>query len=369
MQKRTKELRASEERYRNLLERLPLVVYQMTEARGLKFCSAFSKQLLGLEPKELLEQSQGWDPLILSEDRERVRSSFLEAVSRGEPWAEEYRLQTPEGKVLVVREQAVPFKDEYGRTLQVEGILSDITLQKRLQEMSLQAEELRTLGEISARLAHEIRNPLTSVGGLARRILKDLQEDHKARELAQAIVKEVQRLETVLHMILAYIQPVEVELAPGDPTVVLKGILQDLAPEFEARGNRLLWEIEEELPLILLDPRTLPRALQILFRRPLFHMEEESNLLVSISCEHQRVILTLRYQAPSLGLDDLEHYFYPFLAQETSDPCLLELPVARTILYRHGALVRVAPGSREGEVLVEVSIPSVKPFPTAHKGE
>lgn len=356
--KRTRELKSSEERYRNLLERLPLVVYQMTQARALKFCSAFSKQLLGLDPMDLLEQPEGWDALILPEDREKVRSGFLEAISRGEPWAEEYRLQTPDGRVLLLREQAAPLKDEHGRTLQVEGMILDITLQKRLQEMSLQTEELKTLGEISARLAHEIRNPLTSVGGLSRRILKDLGEDHKARELAQAIVKEVQRLETVLHMILAYIQPVEVELSPGDLGGILKGILQDLAPEFEARGKRLLWEIREGLPSILLDSRTLTHALETLLRRPLFHMEEEGELLVSLSCEHERLILKMCYRAPLLGLDDLEHYFYPFLAQETSDPCLLELPVARTILYRHGALVKVSQGSHAGEVIIEISIPS-----------
>lgn len=358
VQKRTRELKTSEERYRNLLERLPLVVYQMTEARVLKFSSAYSKQLLGLNPKELLKQPQGWDALILPQDRERVCRGFLEAMSRGEPWADEYRLQTPDGRVLLVREQALPLKDEHGRTLQVEGILSDITLQKRLQEMSLQAEELKTLGEISARLAHEIRNPLTSVGGLSRRILKDLGEDHKAGELAQAIVKEVQRLESVLHMVLAYIQPVEVELSPGDLGPILNRILEDLAPEFEARGKRLFWEIQGGLPLILLDPRALPRALATLFRRPLFHMEENSELLISLSHEDQRVLIRLRYGAPSLGLDDLEHYFYPFLAQETSDPCLLELPVARTILYRHAALVKVTQGSHAGEVLIEISIPA-----------
>lgn len=361
VEKRTKELRTSEERYRNLLERLPLVVYQMTEQRVLKFLSAFSKQLLGLDPKELLKQSQGWDPMILPEDRERVRWGFLEAASRGEPWADEYRLRTPQGRLLWVREQALPLRDEQGRTVQVEGILFDITLQKRIQEMSVQAEELKTLGEISARLAHEIRNPLTSVGGLSRRILKDLGEEHKAKELAQAIVKEVQRLESVLHTILAYIQPVEVELSLGDLGSMVKAILQDLAPEFEARSKKLSWEIQEELPGSLLDSRALPRALETLFRRPLFHMEEEGELLVSLFCEHQRLIMRLRYRAPSLGLDDLEHYFYPFLAQDTSDPCLLELPVARTVLYRHGALVEVTQGSCPGEVLIEISFPCAGP--------
>lgn len=357
VERRTRELRASEERYRSLLERLPLVVYQMTESRVLKFSSNFSRQLLGMDPEELLKKPQGWDHLILPEDRDRVRGGFLEAVSRGEAWVQEYRLQSPEGRVLLVREQATPVKDEQGRTLRVEGILSDITLQRHLQEMSLQAEQLKTLGEISARLAHEIRNPLTSVGGLSRRILKELDEGHQARELAQAIVHEVQRLEAMLYMVLAYIQPVEVELSQGELQGILSNLLQDLAPEFQSRGMRLSWQIQEPVGLALLDPRAIRRALETLVRRPLFHMEENGVLDVSLFSEQARILLRLRYRAPSLGPDDLEHYFYPFLAQETPDPSLLDLPVARTILYRHGALVRVSRGASPGEVLLEVSLP------------
>ncbi|MEJ5376187.1 MAG: PAS domain-containing protein [bacterium] len=360
VEERTQQLRTSEERYRNLLQRLPLVVYQMTGERILKFSSAFSKELLGMAPEELLSQPHGWDHLILPEERQRVLCGFSEAVSKGVPWAQEYRLRTPQGRILLVREQATPLKDEQGQTYAMEGILSDITLQKQVQDMTLQTEQLKTLGEISARLAHEIRNPLTSVGGLSRRLLKELGEGHQARNLAQAIVQEVQRLETVLHMILAYIQPVEVELSPGDPGVMLRKILQDLAPEFQSRGRRLLWEIPEELPLILMDSRNLPRALESLLRRPLFHMEEDGEFFLCLNPEHERLVMRLRYRAPSLGLDDLEHFFYPFLAQETPDPCMLELPVARTILYKHGALVKVGPGSATGEVIIELSFPAAR---------
>ncbi len=357
VEKRTKELRASEERYRNLLERLPLVVYQMKANRSLSFASSFATELLGMAPAQVLESPDGWDRLIFPEDLERVRSGFARAVSQGEPWIQEYRVRTPDGRDLLVREQAVPVKDEQGQSLGMEGILADITLQKRLQDMTLQAEELKTLGEISARLAHEIRNPLTSVGGLSRRILKELGEENHARELAQAIVHEVQRLEAMLHMVLAYIQPVDVELSQGELDSILSNILQDLAPEFESRGMGLSWQIQEPVGSALLDPRAMRRALEILLRRPLFHMDEKGVLDVSLSQEQSRILLRLRYRAPSLGSDDLEHYFYPFLAQESPDPSLLELPVARTILYKHGALVRVSRGASPGEVLLEVSLP------------
>lgn len=74
----------------------------------------------------------------------------------------------------------------------------------RLQERLVQSEKLAALGRITANVAHEIRNPLTSVGGFARRLQKKLTEGTAEREYADSIVSEVSALENILREVLGY---------------------------------------------------------------------------------------------------------------------------------------------------------------------
>ena len=360
VERRTRELRASEERYRKLLERLPLVVYQMTPERKLIFVSSFCNTMLGVQAEELLQRPDGWDSFVASEEREKLLASFREAMEMEKGWEAEYRVILPDGRSLFVREQANRIVEEEGRKVLVEGILLDMTLQRRLQEMSLQAEELKTLAEISSRLAHELRNPLTSIGGLCRRLIKTLDPANPCLSLANAMLRDVERLEAMLEMILAYIQPVDVEPEPRDLASLAKDILEDLRPEFQHRGSDIFWEIQDGLPPVDLDPKSFGKALEILIRHTLFRMERGTPLRFRIREEDTRVTIRLTYKAPHLAADDLEHYFYPFLAQESPDQALLELPVARNILFRHGALVRVESGPEPGEVILEVTLPRGK---------
>lgn len=357
VEKRTKELRASEERYRSLLERLPLVVYEMTPERRITFVSSFCREMLGVDPESLMETEEGFDAFVPNGERERLREGFLEAMTQGRTWEAQYRMWLPDGRGIWVMEQATPVKDRDGRIAAAEGILTDITLNKRLSEMTLQAEEVKTLAEVSSRLAHEIRNPLTSIGGLSRRMLKELNEGHPCKVLAQAIAREVQRLEGMLQMMLTYIQPLELELSYGDIGDMAQKILEDLAPEFRHKGMDLIWEVREGMPLIPMDSKAMERALEILFRHPLFRMKEGSALEVKAFPDKDRATVRVSYVSSSLAPDDMEHYFYPFLAQESPDPSLLELPVARNIFFRHGALVTVDPGPVQGQVIIEVSLP------------
>ncbi len=360
VERRTRELRTSEERYRKLLERLPLVVYQMTPERKLTFVSSFCNTMLGVRSEELLQRPDGWDSFVAPEEREKLLASFREAMEMEKGWEAEYKVVLPDGRSLFVREQANRVLEEEGRKVLVEGILLDMTLQRRLQEMSLQAEELKTLAEISSRLAHELRNPLTSIGGLCRRLIKTLDPANPCLPLANAMLRDVERLEAMLEMILAYIQPVDVEPEPRDLAALAKDILEDLKPEFQHRGSDIFWEIQEGLPPVDLDPKSFGKALEILVRHTLFRMERGTTLRLKILEEDSRVTIRLSYKAPHLAADDLEHYFYPFLAQESPDQALLELPVARNILFRHGALVRVGSGLDPGEVILEVTLPTGK---------
>src|SRR4030042_3427987 len=97
-----------------------------------------------------------------------------------------------------------PIVDATGQFIGTVNIMSDITELKNLRERVIKTERMAALGEVAARVAHEIRNPLVSLGGFARRLEKKLEGNLK--EYADIVANEVLKLEGILNEILGFVK-------------------------------------------------------------------------------------------------------------------------------------------------------------------
>jgi len=128
---------ASERRYRQLVEELPLTVYMdEPDARATPiYISPQVEKLLGYRPDEWLADPDLFSKLLHPDDRERVLFDWDDVVDSGERgWADEYRLATRDGRTIWIREEAVVATDEQGKALYVQGFLLDITQRRQLEE-------------------------------------------------------------------------------------------------------------------------------------------------------------------------------------------------------------------------------------------
>jgi hypothetical protein len=108
-----------------------------------------------------------------------------------------------------------------------------------------------------------------------------------------------------------------------------------------------------------MDPGLLRKTLENLCRHTLFLMDEGETLHVRVDLENDLVRIRWRYRSSALGQEDLDHYFYPFLSQSAPDPALLDLPVSKIILHKHGGLVNVGRGGKD-EIILDVRIPAIQ---------
>jgi PAS domain S-box-containing protein len=133
----------TEQRYRSLVEGLPLVVYMdepNAEATSI-YISPQVDALLGYQAEEWLADSELFPKLLHPDDRERVLADterVLEADERG--WTDEYRLRARDGRTVWIRDEAVVVRDDRGEALYVLGFLLDITERKQLED-ALHARE------------------------------------------------------------------------------------------------------------------------------------------------------------------------------------------------------------------------------------
>ncbi|MGA7877999.1 MAG: PAS domain S-box protein, partial [Desulfoferrobacter sp.] len=209
IEQRTDELIESEERYRTLVENVPLVVYRMRAGAQVFFLNQFVEQVFGFRAGEILRSPELWQARLHREDGSRVAKLRDISFKEGKEFFAEYRIIHKDGHLVYVLDHAVPFRSADGRISSLDGIIMDMTGRVRLQEQLVQAEGLKTISEVSQRLAHEIRNPLVSAGGFARLLLSSMASSDPNREKVEIIVREVARLETILRTIINYIQPLE----------------------------------------------------------------------------------------------------------------------------------------------------------------
>ena len=355
---RTHALKESEKTYRSLVENVPLIVYLVMPDGMAIFLNSFVEQTIGLTPRQLTGHRELWAEHIHPYDRRRFLAHFDECLTQGKEFLAKYRIIHKDGHVIYVIDHAIPVFDDNNEFVRLDGIVVDVTARRELEEKITQAEELQTLSEVSARLAHEIRNPLTSIGGLTRRLLKSFDPSDRRREKAELIVVEVERLEKILKMMTVYIEPKSVRLRSCDLNTVVRNAVKTIKSEFPDEGFDVKLRSERGLRKIRLDCDLFENVLINLMENAFFRMKEKGEIQVTTNKNDDYAKVTLAYKVHHISEDDIDHFFYPFVAEypfAEGKPhrAIMDVPMCKVIIHKHGGIINV---SKEDDNIVKITI-------------
>lgn len=142
--------------------------------------------------------------------------------------------------------------DSSGKLLGIVGVFRNAEEVKKLEESILRAKNLEALGVLSAGMAHEIRNPLTSIKGYAQYIKSELNEDSELLPDITVIVSEVDRLNNIIDRFLAFARPKELKLEQCSINKIIKHVITLISKD---NSNDLIEIIEvyRDAPMLLLD--------------------------------------------------------------------------------------------------------------------
>lgn len=364
LQERTAELIESEEKYRTLVENVPLVVYRITPEAEVVFVNQFAEQILGYTPAELMANPALWGESVHDEDQSRVEGLRWASCREGREFVAEYRIRHRDGSLRYVIDHAIPLTGADGAVGALDGIIMDITWRVQLQEKLVKSEGERTITEISARLAHEIRNPLMSAGGFARRLLATLKPDDPNHAWASIIVKEVGRLEVILKMILNYIQPLDLHLEPVNLRALVDTVTGCVKGKLRDRMLRVETALPPGLPEPLADRRLMSQVLETLFFNAVERTPPEASLRITAVCEDKLLHVLFSHPVRDISQDALESLLYPFPSSQVPED-RLDLPMVRVIANKHGGDLTVERDAT-GHVVMRLSLPLYqKPAPIA----
>jgi two-component system sensor histidine kinase HydH len=222
--------------------------------------------------------------------------------------------------------------------------------EERLKAAMERDRRLASLGEMAAVLAHEIKNPLTSMKGHAQLLAERLDAGSAERGKADRVVHEAVRLEQLTADLLSFIRSENIERRSVDPRAVAEAAADDVGRErveIESAGAPAEWS---------LDPRLMQQALVNLMRNALQATPNGDPATVSISREEGRLVFAVRDRGEGLDEADREKIFEPFYTTRVRGTGL-GLPVARRIVTLHRGAIDAATHP-EGGAVFRVAIPA-----------
>lgn len=173
----------------------------------------------------------------------------------------EVDLLTADGRVVPVQLRLTPLEEEDGPTVGAIGIFVDLTETKRAEEQARRKERLASLGELSAGVAHEIRNPLAGIGAAAQVLKKRLGEDADRTRFTDVILEEVGRLDKIVENLLRFARPAQPHLAEASLVDCINRVLGLVGEMALERGVRVDTSIDPGIPNLFLDADQIVQVL------------------------------------------------------------------------------------------------------------
>jgi PAS domain S-box-containing protein len=257
-------------------------------------------------------------------------------IDSNKPFVEEIKDPYLGGTFVI---SSSPILDSSGNLVGTVHISRDITELEALRERVIISERMAALGEMAARVAHEIRNPLISVGGFARRLEKKLGADSENYDYAKIILEEVTRLEKILKEILGFVRGVKIIKNKIDIIELIDNITSFVMPAVSEKGNNLIKKLPETPIIANVDADRIKEALLNIITNA---NQATDNGTIIVEAKHKGKDSVIEISDDGCGIkpEDFKNIFTPFFTTRPYGTGL-GLAITQRIIQEHEGKINV----------------------------
>lgn len=377
-------LRDSERRYQTLLANIPDVIFILDEKGCFSYVNAQVEKFLACSVRDILETPL--ESYVVTEDKARIRR-ILETDAE-DVWDEEVGILATDGTHKYSRIRCKASIEEQTGTKRYEGVMRDITVRKSLeQELKASRAELlekiriiddlyehivqsgmsKCISDHTAEVAHELRQPLAIIGGVARRIARrirsgELEASQELLDACRIIINEIERLERILGGLIDFTTHRAVNLEKADPNEIIEAVLTANAGRVADKSLHIEKKLGTEVGEMLLDPTLFEQMVGYLISNSIDASPKGEVLSIEtgISIPSERAQeaggldsetyfeLKVRNQGMQIPKDELQKIFSPFYTTN-SYGAGIGLTVSKRIVEDHNGSISVK-SDEEGTV-------------------
>jgi len=292
-------------------------------------------ELLGLTETE----AKGKDLNSLVDfTRSGIRKTLTDGVSVLD---QEILHQNKNGELIPLALSATPIRDETGTCRGAVIVLRDLSVIKKLEEKVRRSEKLAAIGELAAGIAHEIRNPLSSIRGFAQFLRHALKDKPQEQVYADTMVAEVDRINRVVSDLLTFARPMEAELVPTEITDLIEHAVRLVAADASSRDVQIQTRIADvsKLPL---DANQMTQALLNLLLNALQAVDPGGRIEIGadFNVEEACLHLWIADNGPGISPDQKEKIFEPFFTTREKGTGL-GLAIVHKIVENHQGEIKI----------------------------
>ena len=278
---------------------------------------------------------------------------FWKHVLDKKPWSGELNYQDREQQDRWEQISLIPVEDSAGNVHQVMLISEDITNQKRSEKMLMKSEMLSAVGQLAAGIAHEIRNPLTSLKGFLQLMI---QSKKYQKDYAEVMMSEFIRLEAIINEFLVLAKTKSTTFDPVQVNSIVEDVCMVLESQAVLNNVRIEKQLSGDLPEILAVSNELKQVFLNILKNAIEAMEDvEGFITIRSYFEKDSVFITFEDQGKGISKDVLEKLGEPFYTTKEKGTGL-GLMVTFKIIENHGGSIHFE--SEEGKgTIVKLKLP------------
>ena len=356
-------LKESEEQYRLLMNNLPGIVFKGFKDWSVEFYDNRIEGLTGYNMHQFNSGKKKWLDLIVKEDAESAKQTFIKALKTDKSYVRNYRLVIKDGNIIWIQERGYIVCNPNGDIEYVSGVFYDITDRKeaeedkkKLEDQLLQAQKMESIGTLAGGIAHDFNNILGIILGNTELAMDDVSEWHPARHNLQEVQTAGLRAKDVVRQLLSFARKTRLEKKPTNVIPIIKESL-DLMRSSIPTSIEIRQNMPKDIDTILADPTQIAQILINLSTNADHAMPDGGILEISLknleldkdnAVQHpdlgpgRYVHLTVSDTGHGISQEEIDRVFDPyFTTKEIGKGTGLGLSVIHGIVKSHGGVISI----------------------------
>lgn len=337
----------------NLVENMPIGLIALDNGGNIISCNQTAESILQLVAREVLGKN---GKKILPQPFQEIISA-LDAV----PGIIEKEIECPmaEEKAISLEVIATVLEEDNGAFLGYVILFRDLTEVQHLKKEVARNQRLVSLGNLAAGVAHEIRNPLSSIKGFATYFKERYRDNPEDGETADIMVQEVERLNRVISQLLEFARPLAMEKKPASLPILIRQVMKMIEDQAREKYVTIHADLTSDIPEAVIDADKIKQVLLNLCLNALGAMEEGGALTVKLSRLNDRTVnIVVSDTGPGIDKKDMSHIFDPYFTTRPSGTGL-GLSIVHKIIEAHDGEISVKSARGEGTA-VSILLPAAE---------
>ena len=227
---------------------------------------------------------------------------------------------------------------------------------KITQKKLINSERLAAIANLVQGVAHEVRNPIMSIGGFAARMKAGLESNHKFRKYLDIILKETSRLEKLVRDVKELAEMHTAYLKPADMNNLLSKVIDDFSPIISRQSIHLEADIEEGLPKITLDRIQISRALKNIIQNSLEAMSMGGTIKLRARAVDSHIQIVVEDSGIGIDEDKVDLIHDPFVTNKTTGVGLGLTMVYQIVMNHQGEIQIKSRGDKGTTVTLDLPL-------------